>query len=100
MADVLSYVEYDPKELVGRFRSFAEKAVADGRISPEGTPRGPRPLPHRPRRLHLFRGVVPPDPIRQLPGPPPAVFLAQRALRIHGVGPQIATAFAAAQVRV
>ena len=35
VADVLSYVEYDPKELVGRFRAFAEKAVALGRISPK-----------------------------------------------------------------
>jgi arginine decarboxylase len=35
VADVLSYVEYDPKELVSKFRNFAEKAVADGRISPK-----------------------------------------------------------------
>lgn len=35
VADVLSYVEYDPKELVSKFRSFAEKAVTDGRISPK-----------------------------------------------------------------
>jgi arginine decarboxylase len=35
VADVLTYVEYDPKELVTRFRSFAEKAVNDGRISPK-----------------------------------------------------------------
>jgi arginine decarboxylase len=35
VADVLTYVEYDPKELVTKFRSFAEKAVADGRISPK-----------------------------------------------------------------
>jgi len=35
VADVLSYVEFDPKELVSRFRSFAEKAVNDGRISPK-----------------------------------------------------------------
>ena len=34
VADVLTYVEYDPKELVTRFRNFAEKAVNDGRISP------------------------------------------------------------------
>ena len=34
VADVLTYVEYDPKELVTKFRSFAEKAVTDGRISP------------------------------------------------------------------
>ncbi|HSP43185.1 MAG TPA: hypothetical protein VLO11_09970 [Luteolibacter sp.] len=31
---MLTYVEYDPKELVTKFRSFAEKAVTDGRISP------------------------------------------------------------------
>lgn len=35
VADVLSYVEYDPKELVSRFRNFAEKAVSEGRISPK-----------------------------------------------------------------
>jgi arginine decarboxylase len=35
VADVLTYVEYDPKELVSRFRNFAEKAVAHGRISPK-----------------------------------------------------------------
>ncbi|MBB5352186.1 arginine decarboxylase [Haloferula luteola] len=35
VADVLSYVEYDPKELVTRFRGFAEKAVTQGRISPK-----------------------------------------------------------------
>ena len=35
VADVLSYVEYDPKELISRFRNFAEKAVVDGRISPK-----------------------------------------------------------------
>ncbi len=35
VADVLSYVEYDPKELVARFRSFAERAVTHGRISPK-----------------------------------------------------------------
>jgi arginine decarboxylase len=34
VADVLSYVEYDTKELVGRFRSFAEQAVSKGNISP------------------------------------------------------------------
>lgn len=34
VADVLSYVEYDPKELIARFRQFAEKAVSDGRITP------------------------------------------------------------------
>jgi len=35
VADVLTYVEFDPKELVTRFRSFAEKAVVDGRITPK-----------------------------------------------------------------
>ena len=34
VADVLSYVKYDTKELVRRFRSLAEKAVKEGRISP------------------------------------------------------------------
>ena len=34
VSDVLSYVEYDPKDLVSRFRNFAEDAVASGRISP------------------------------------------------------------------
>ncbi|MEG2247817.1 MAG: biosynthetic arginine decarboxylase [Akkermansia sp.] len=34
VADVLSYVEYDPKALIGKFRSFAEGAVAEGRITP------------------------------------------------------------------
>ncbi|MFK7852404.1 MAG: biosynthetic arginine decarboxylase [Akkermansiaceae bacterium] len=34
VADVLSYVEFDPKELVSKFRNFAEKAVNQGRISP------------------------------------------------------------------
>jgi len=35
VADVLSYVEYDPKDLVKRFREFAERAVSQGRISPK-----------------------------------------------------------------
>jgi arginine decarboxylase len=35
VADVLSYVEYDPKVLVERFRNLAEDAVQKGRISPE-----------------------------------------------------------------
>jgi len=35
VADVLSYVEYNPKELISRFRNFAEKAVTEGRISPK-----------------------------------------------------------------
>ncbi len=34
VADVLSYVEYDPKELVNKFRNFAEHAVAEGKITP------------------------------------------------------------------
>lgn len=34
VADVLSYVEFDPKDLVSKFRSFAEKAVTSGKISP------------------------------------------------------------------
>lgn len=33
VADVLSYVEYDPKELEARFRKFAESAVKEGRIT-------------------------------------------------------------------
>lgn len=35
VADVLTYVEFDPKELVSKFRNFAEKAVAMGCISPK-----------------------------------------------------------------
>jgi arginine decarboxylase len=35
VADVLTYVEYDPKELTARFRQFAEQAVAEGRITPQ-----------------------------------------------------------------
>ena len=35
VADVLTYVEFDPKELVSKFRNFAEKAVTEGRISPK-----------------------------------------------------------------
>lgn len=34
VADVLSYVEYDPKDLISRFRSYAENAVVQGRITP------------------------------------------------------------------
>ena len=45
MADVLSYVEYDPKELVNRFRIFAEQAVASGKITPS----------ERRRALEIFR---------------------------------------------
>ncbi|MGJ8672848.1 biosynthetic arginine decarboxylase [Rubritalea sp.] len=33
VADVLSYVEYEPKDLERRFRSFAEKAVRQGTIT-------------------------------------------------------------------
>jgi len=35
VADVLTYVEYDPKDLVARFRRFAEKSVSKGRLSPK-----------------------------------------------------------------
>ena len=35
VADVLSYVEYDPKVLVERFRNLAEQAVQSGHISLE-----------------------------------------------------------------
>ncbi|MCH5284830.1 MAG: biosynthetic arginine decarboxylase [Akkermansiaceae bacterium] len=34
VADVLSYVKYDARELVRRFRTLAETAVEEGRISP------------------------------------------------------------------
>lgn len=34
VADVLSYVEYSPKELEARFRHFAEQAVKAGKITP------------------------------------------------------------------
>jgi len=34
VADVLSYVEFDPKELINRFRRFAENAVVKGKITP------------------------------------------------------------------
>jgi arginine decarboxylase len=33
VADVLSYVEYEPKDLIERFRKLAERAVRRGRIS-------------------------------------------------------------------
>ena len=33
VADVLSYVEYDPKDLENRYRLFAEQAVKEGRIT-------------------------------------------------------------------
>jgi arginine decarboxylase len=35
VAEVLDYVEYDPKELVRRFRTLAEEAVVKKRISPK-----------------------------------------------------------------
>jgi arginine decarboxylase len=35
VADVLSYVEYDPQDMVAQFRNFAEQAVMGGRITPE-----------------------------------------------------------------
>ncbi len=34
VADVLSYVKYDARELVAKFRVLAERAVEEGRISP------------------------------------------------------------------
>ncbi len=34
VADVLSYVKYDARELVSKFRVLAERAVEDGRITP------------------------------------------------------------------
>ncbi len=34
VADVLGYMKYDIKDLIARFRTLAEEAVADGRISP------------------------------------------------------------------
>lgn len=34
VAEVLSYVEYDPKELITRFRNLAESAVVSRRITP------------------------------------------------------------------
>lgn len=35
VADVLSYVEYEPKEMIRRVRTMAEQAVKTGRISPK-----------------------------------------------------------------
>jgi arginine decarboxylase len=35
VAEVLDYVEYDPKELIRRFRTLAEEAVVKKRISPK-----------------------------------------------------------------
>lgn len=34
VSDVLSYVKYDSRELVAKFRAIAEKAVEEGRITP------------------------------------------------------------------
>lgn len=34
VADILSYVEYDPKRLLMKFRKIAETAVKEGLISP------------------------------------------------------------------
>lgn len=34
VADVLSYVKYDAKDLVAKFRAMAEQAVEDGRLTP------------------------------------------------------------------
>ena len=34
ISDVLSYVEYDTKNLVERFRSLAERSVEEGKITP------------------------------------------------------------------
>ena len=35
VSDVLSYVQYEPKQLFNRFRRSAEQAVREGRISPQ-----------------------------------------------------------------
>ncbi len=35
VADVLSYVEYDPKEMIRRVRKMAEQAVSQSRITPQ-----------------------------------------------------------------
>ncbi|HMP71753.1 MAG TPA: biosynthetic arginine decarboxylase [Kiritimatiellia bacterium] len=35
VADVLSYVEYDPKDMVDQMRRTAERAVREGRITPQ-----------------------------------------------------------------
>ena len=45
IADVLSYVEYDPKHMLEQFRRIAEEAVRDGRIS----------VPMRQKMLHAFK---------------------------------------------
>jgi arginine decarboxylase len=35
VADVLSYVEYDPKRMIQKIRALAEEAVQNDRISPK-----------------------------------------------------------------
>jgi arginine decarboxylase len=35
VSDVLSYVEYDPRDMIDNVRAIAEKAVRDNRITPE-----------------------------------------------------------------
>uniref|UniRef100_UPI002356C57B hypothetical protein n=1 Tax=Methylophaga thiooxydans TaxID=392484 RepID=UPI002356C57B len=45
IADVLSYVEYDPKLIQEQFRRIAEQAVRDGKIS----------VPMRQQILRAFR---------------------------------------------
>jgi len=35
VSDVLSYVEYDPREMIDKVRTIAEQAVRDNRITPE-----------------------------------------------------------------
>ena len=35
VADVLSYVEYEPKEMIRRMRAMAEQAVKDGNLTPK-----------------------------------------------------------------
>ena len=38
VADVLSYVEFDPKDMLVRFRETAEEAIRDGLISASDRP--------------------------------------------------------------
>lgn len=56
MSDVLSYVEYDPKELINKFRTFAEQAVAEENISVR-TPESLGSVPFRIEWIHLLRTV-------------------------------------------
>jgi len=44
VADVLSYVEYDPKRLFVSFRETAEQAVRSNRISPRRERKLSRPM--------------------------------------------------------